>query len=797
MKKLASFLFQLSAYRIALAVGLLCLGLDFQSINHAGDLPLLGRVEMLFKNIKFHERGVLQSPRRVAIAALDEKSIEKYGRLPWDRSRIARLVDALTDQGAAVVAFDMTFSDVDSAAQSASEHYNALLKPSALFSPRGDEVVQALTKLKSNPPVSGAVDLLLKLRAEQQAALASNAESGPDHALAQAIAKNGHVVMGMIGLTKRDAAGQSTNELRGLVSRVSRSFIDDPYYEIPGGNAAFPLDPGVKVDVAHFVSVESALPEIAAASASFGAFNAKPDEDGVIRRAPLVSTIDGHMVPSLELAAAAMALKSSTLTPYTPAGSNPYIEFVELKEANVRVPVHHGAMSIVYYGPEGAIERVSAADLIDGQVAPGYLKDKVVIVAATAQGTFDQRVTPFDKIAAGVETHASAVENILERRFLQRTLWTNLVELGVIVLLAVLFGFIFSKVNVRIGLPVMALTGLGYHGLDYALFRAGYEVTSFLPLFELGVIFVLVTVFRYATEEKDKRKLRKAFQLYLNEEVMEEMLADPAKLQLGGKEVDITVLFSDIRGFTTISEKLTAQQLVQLLNEYLSPMTDLVFKHNGTLDKYIGDAVMAFFGAPLERPDNAFKACQCAVEMMSTLEQLKLGWREAGYPPIDIGIGLNAGSMVAGNMGSTQRFNYTVMGDNVNLGSRLEGLNKEYGTHIIISEFTLSRAQKNGAIHTRKLDLVRVKGKEEPVRIYELRGIGNVPAAEVEWLAKWNEALALYRGQLWNEAMEMFRTCAAMNADDRTSPIYVERCEAMRDNPPGADWDGVMKMTHK
>jgi len=261
-------------------------------------------------------------------------------------------------------------------------------------------------------------------------------------------------------------------------------------------------------------------------------------------------------------------------------------------------------------------------------------------------------------------------------------------------------------------------------------------------------------------------------------------------------------MFSDIRGFTTISEKLSPQALVHLLNDYLTPMTDIVFAKSGTLDKYIGDAVMAFFGAPIDNPKNALDACEAALEMMESLARLREKWRidDPDVPFVDIGIGLNSGPMVVGNMGSLQRFNYTVMGDNVNLASRLEGTNKEYGTHILISEATLLSARKAGGpdcISVRELDLITVKGKHEPIRLYELRGRGLATETDSALISSYAEGLALYRAQRFSTAKLSFERCLELVPEDGPARLFAGRCDAMSENPPGEGWDGVFKMTHK
>jgi adenylate cyclase len=276
---------------------------------------------------------------------------------------------------------------------------------------------------------------------------------------------------------------------------------------------------------------------------------------------------------------------------------------------------------------------------------------------------------------------------------------------------------------------------------------------------------------------------------------MEEILKDPSRLKLGGEKKNLTVMFSDIRGFTTISEKLSPQQLVQLLNEYLTAMTDIVFKYDGLLDKYIGDAIMAVWGDAVEQPDHALRGCRTALDMMRALSALQEKWQREGWPHVDIGIGLNSGDMVVGNMGSDMRFDYTVMGDNVNLSSRLEGINKEYGTHIVISEFTYERVKE--ILFCRELDSVRVKGKKLPVKIYELIGDRKEAAAHQEAIQRFEAGLAQYKEGRWDEAMALFRETLTLRPGDPPSQLYMNRCESLKANPPEGEWDGVFTMTKK
>jgi len=316
------------------------------------------------------------------------------------------------------------------------------------------------------------------------------------------------------------------------------------------------------------------------------------------------------------------------------------------------------------------------------------------------------------------------------------------------------------------------------------------------PVLTMMTIYLGITVYRYVTEEREKKKVRGAFQYYLTASVVNEILKDPTKLKLGGDKKVLTVMFSDIRGFTSISEKLSPEELVHLLNEYLTAMTDMVFKYDGLLDKYIGDAIMAVFGAPLDQPDHALRACRTGIGMMSELRRLRERWAAEGRPDINIGIGINTGDMVVGNMGSQMRFDYTVMGDSVNLASRLEGAGKEYGTAILISEETYRQAR--AAVEVRELDLLQVKGKQVPVRIYELMAKKEGLDAERKRVcALFAEGLDLYRKQEWDGAASRFSQVLELAPEDGPSKTFIRRCQSYRGNPPSPGWDGVYRLTTK
>ena len=471
------------------------------------------------------------------------------------------------------------------------------------------------------------------------------------------------------------------------------------------------------------------------------------------------------------------------------------VESIQIED--VQIPVDEsGRLLINYLGPAKTFPHYSIADIIHGRLSPDLFRDKIVIVGATATGIYDLRVTPHSNVYPGVEIHANIIDNILRQNFLQHSAWTTFLDVCSIIILGLVVGLVVPRVRAMIGVVfILIMMGAFVVVNTSAFIHYRLWMNMVYPVLTMATIYLMITVYRYVTEEREKKKVRGAFQYYLTASVMEEILKDPSKLKLGGDKKDLTVMFSDIRGFTSISEKLTPQELVHLLNEYLTAMTDIVFKYNGLLDKYIGDAIMAVWGDPVDQPDHALRGCNTALDMMKKLSALQEKWQREGWPLVDIGIGVNSGDMVVGNMGSDMRFDYTVMGDNVNLSSRLEGINKEYGTHIVLSEYTYERVKE--AMFCRELDSVRVKGKKLPVKIYELICNKTDAAPHESYVRFFEEGLAKYKEAKWDEAIALFRKVLELRPDDPPSLLYIDRCEALKDHPPEGVWDGVFTMTRK
>jgi adenylate cyclase len=719
------------------------------------DVRFLRFMELKALDLRMVSRGKLQPGGEVVIATVDEKSLSELGRWPWPRTQIANLIDKLKQYEAKAVGFDVVFAEPDE---------NSSIKT----------IAQLSEELKKSGTQDKKVQMLL--RKKQMAA-------DTDAILARSVARAKNVTLGyFFHLTDKDLAHVTEKQIDASAENISSS----KYQMIR--ETAKPDE----FSLIHAYSAAANLKSLSEAAENSGYFNAFPDTDGTLRWAPLMIKFqDNYYAPlsiSLLMQYLDWPMLSLSLTDFGVEG---------IRIGEIDIPTDEaGRMLVNYLGPAKTFPHYSISDIVKDRLSPDTFKDKIVVVGATATGIYDLRVTPFSPVYPGVEIHATVIDNILHQNFLQRSVWTAFVDVCALIVLGLVIGLVIPRVK--------AVQGMLLSFFIIAFFVvANTFIFSYLntwlnliyPVLTMVVIYLGITIYRYITEEREKKKIKGAFQYYLTASVINEMLKDPTKLKLGGDKKDLSVLFSDIRGFTSISEKMTPEELVHLLNEYLTAMTNVVFKYEGLLDKYMGDAIMAVFGAPLDQPDHAVRACRTALGMMEELKRLQKKWAEEEKPVLNIGVGVNTGDMVVGNMGSEMRFDYTVMGDSVNLGSRLEGINKEYGTNIIISEFTYKAAKD--VLFCRELDSVRVKGKKLPVSIYEL--IGEKKDAE-KWgnaVSLFEEGLEKYKQGLWDEAIERFRKVLEIRPFDAPSHLYIERCQVLKESPPEGPWDGVFTMTKK
>lgn len=456
------------------------------------------------------------------------------------------------------------------------------------------------------------------------------------------------------------------------------------------------------------------------------------------------------------------------------------------------LPGRYQNMRINYVGGPNSFKIYSFNDVLAGPVDTRVFKGKIVLIGATAADLHDAQTTPTSgsNPMAGVEIQANAIQTILDGRFLvEETRMMTLFEFFFVTILVSCALILLPVIPMTIFLVVSVIAYIVYAIIS---FDHGVIRNVIYPVFGLLLVGLANIVYKYFSEFRQKRYIRKAFSYYLSESVLSDVLSNPDKLRLGGVRQEMTVLFSDIAGFTTISERINPELLPRLLNDYLTRMTRIIFKYNGVLDKYIGDAVMAFWGAPIKIHNHALLACQAALEMHQEVNIVAASWRKLGFD-LTIRIGINTGDMIVGNMGSVQRFDYTLLGDNVNLGSRLEGVNKEYGTSIIISEATYKQVADK--VIVRKLDTVAVKGKEKGIVIYELIGMRSA-SVDMEFLRKFEEARQMYATGDFPSSLELFKKLSRKYPIDRPTKVYISRLQNLPKKKV-SNWDGVYRAKEK
>lgn len=451
-------------------------------------------------------------------------------------------------------------------------------------------------------------------------------------------------------------------------------------------------------------------------------------------------------------------------------------------------------MLINLFGLPGDYQYISFSDIYYNKVNTSFFKDKIVLIGATASNLHDTIQVPISNQAMpGVEVNANLVQSILTQDFL--TYQDDFSAVVIIFLFSILTGLLLYHFRIHIATILLAILIIAYILTAIYYFDSGLIINILYPFFSLVITYITIIVLYYLTEERSRKRVTSLFGKYVSPIVIDNLLKDPRKINLGGEQRTITIFFSDIRGFTPLSEKMKPQELVHLLNEYLTEMTSIIIENEGLVDKFMGDAIMAFWGAPLDQSDHAKKACSSSLEMSKKLKDLQKKWKSEGIPSFEIGIGLNSGEAIVGNMGSINRFDYTAMGDNVNLASRLEGLNKYYGTTILITEHTQNII--SDSFESRKLDAVQVKGKEKPILIYELLSLKDgLNKKEKEFVQYYEKGLSLYFERNWKKAIESFNKGLSLK-EDKASSILIERCEKFIKTPPPENWVGVWEMRSK
>ncbi len=682
---------------------------------------------------------------RIAILDIDEASLKEVGRWPWSRDRMTILVDRLyNDYGIAAMGFDVIFAEPDISSGIAT--LDQLAKRELSTDPK---FLDRYARLRPALDYDGRFAEML---------------GGKTLALGYYFITPG-LPEGVTG------ALPPANLPAGALGKDGSRLVEAIGY---GGNLELFQD----------------------AAGIAGYFSVLPDADGTMRKLHMLTRYQGGLYESFSSATLRAAFGGDPLAAGVDEDSvlgrsyrQPWVEV-----AGIRVNLNADGSAWVPYRAGAPFPYVSARDVLAGKTDKGVLENRVVLVGSTAPGLADLRVTPFSSSFPGVEIHAHMIAGMLDGDAGYTPPWSRDAILAATLIAGLLLAIALPLIGPVYGLGLTVLLLAGMAGGQYAAWRQHWVLPMAGPLVTVIGLYLLSTAYGFLAETRNKRQITKLFGQYVPPELADEMSRDPTHYSMEGQSREMTVLFSDIRGFTNFSEKLPPTELAEVLNSYLSTMTAIVQQNKGTIDKYIGDAVMAFWNAPLDMPNHAEAAVQTALDMQAALPALNEQFAARNWPHVKIGVGVNSGRMSVGNMGSTFRMSYTVMGDAVNLGSRLEGITKQYGVGILATQTTVDADARHVFM---KIDDVRVKGKEEPVAIYEPLGMKDaVDPAQLDRAQRFEQAYAAYQQQKWDEAETLLK---ALNTESPRAlyDIYLERIAHFREAPPPEDWDGVFVYTTK
>jgi adenylate cyclase len=700
----------------------------------------------------------------IILVDIDDRSMDKLGRYQkWPRSYHAQVVDFLSEADASVIAFDILMTDPDTTAYEADKIINGLVGGSRDFlsglSPRSKERVK-----------EGLYDLY-------------RTDFNHDLHLINSTRSSGRVIHALILKNKSDYP---------FPSDYADKITEESFIAV-GSGSAIELPEEIR---SHFETKEvldGAFPELAAAGFRVASVNVVADQDGIYRKTPLFFNYLDHTFPALSVQMVALKLGVDLSKAIIEPGERLVID-PDSPEPRV-VPIDDRGRLLINYKGRSAFRSFSYYDIMMKRVPPPFFKDKIVLLGSSAPALFDLVASPLGDNFPGVEIHANLINGILANDHIRvPNNWQKfllILLLGVIAslptaLVRSMAAFIFSFAVIAV-----------YFVIAVILFwnnSIWLEMVSSVNVIILSVIIVLS--YRYITEEREKKYIKGAFQHYLSPTIIEQLVENPDMLSLGGERKVLTAYFSDVAGFSTISEKLSPEELVSLLNEYLTEMCDIILDYEGTVDKFEGDAIIAFFGAPISYDDHAKRACFASLDMQARLVERRKVWAEQGRPEINVRMGVNTGPMVVGNMGSKTRMDYTMMGDSVNLAARLEGAGKQYGIYTMISQFTYEVVKE--FVEVRELDRIRVMGKEEPVVVYELLNrAGELDGDSQKLVTGYNRALVHYKGAKFKEAGAEFAALLKDFPEDGPAKTYIARCEEFATEPPPSDWDGVYVLKSK
>ncbi len=759
-------IFRITGFKISVLITLVFLLLFAKNYMYIGSESFIELVDKKLVDFIIRSRGNTLKTDNVVIAAIDTKSIDRYGRWPWGRNLMADLLHELeTHYHVRVLGYDVVFAEPDTNDITA------------------ERVLDSYYKLISRENRNSRTfqDRLRKIHSKVSSEVKNDAKFGAE------LSKWDNVVLGYYFFTNANIdqiSHISDEQLAEYAGRLENSEIT-----IIEGAEYLPY-----MQLIEGLAVEANIRRLIARHNLSGFFNYVPDlEDGTIRRVPLVIKYKDMYFPSLDLQIVRRYYGDPSIRMVVNEGG---IEGFALGDKWIKTD-SDGTVMINYRGEAFTFNHYSVYDIITHKVPVEKIEGRVVLLGATETGVYDLRTTPMGSAFPGVEVHANLIDNLINEDYFHRSDFVHFLTFMLILFVGLIVGIILPRLSALPGLVFSVVSMAAYITINLWFLNNERTWTSFV--YVLGVIlfnWFAIVLFKFFGEEKDARFIKGAFQQYLSPKVIDQLVDNPDMLKLGGEKRAITAFFSDVQGFSTISESLSPEELVELLNEYLTAMTDIIMKYNGTVDKFEGDAVIAFFGAPVIYKDHAVRACLASLEMQEKLVEMRKVWKKRGKHELYVRIGLNTGQAVVGNMGSAYRMDYTMMGDEVNLAARLEGVNKQYNTFTMISEYTYKEIKD--AVEVRELDMIRVVGKVKPVRIFEVLGKKDEVVPEVMNAKKYfAKGLILYRQQKWDEARKFFGHTIKLLKNDGPSKAFYERCKQFKIKPPGENWDGVYTMGSK
>lgn len=746
--------------------------------------PVIQDLKERLDNVVYDQRfNIVQGTMRnnehkIVIVDYDEKSLAAEGQWPWSRFKLGDMVTRLSELGVLVVGFDVFFPEYER-----------------------NLATELQQRAAGNPEVAASAEELLPQ-------LVSNRDLfDADSYFAESMQSMDVV----LGFSFRAVEGGRSGSLPAPIFRLN---------EIAAESISLDEQQG-------YVGNVTILQEAAAGA---GFFDTMVDIDGIIRRSPLFMQFQNRLYPSIALEMARLYYFETEFTPEIERDITDTIrELVGIRMGQILIPTDEvGRVLVPYIGPSPSYPYISATDILQGTLTPEQeelLFNSLVLVGTTSIGLYDLRSTPVQAVYPGVEVHANVLNAILSSApsvtiseesaqqqntssglrgifseqaspFPSRPDW----ELGAVYVAIIGIGFVLSLIYPHLGPALLALSSItfmvGLTVLNFQLWsRYNLDISLVILLILILLISTVNMTYGFLREGLNKKVIKGMLDQYVPPAHIDAMLNNPDKYNFSGESKDLSVLFSDIRNFTTISEKLTAVELKSMLNEFFTPITGIIFEHNGTIDKYVGDMVMAFWGAPLDDPDHRKNAVLAALKMLDKVEELKPVFKQKGLPEVNISVGINSGMMSVGDMGSTYRRSYTVLGDAVNLGSRLEGITKAYGVKLLIGEQTY---QELKGILCRQIDKVQVKGKDEPICIYQpLCEEKDAPNALVALVDEYHRAYKHYLHQEWDAAEHQLRQLQQLDPDTQLYAIYLQRIAQLRTQNLPADWDGTYRFTSK